>query len=296
MTPSETLDMLYPPPTPRIRWTGIIFFLVIHAAAVFVFPFYAWHHGISGLEWTIFGVYTALSGMAITMGYHRLFAHAAFKTGPVIRFVLLFFGASTFEQSALKWASQHRQHHQFVDTDRDPYTIKKGFWYAHINWIIFFKHKVNYKIIADLQKDPMIFHQHRYEGAWAVTSGIILPTLLGYFSGNYLTAFLLNVCVRLVIVMNSAFFINSFAHTFGSRTYDKTISARDHWLGAILTNGEGYHNFHHRFPSDYRNGVKWHHWDPSKWLIYGLSLAKLTWDLKKTPPDRIAHAEKITAA
>lgn len=286
----------YPLPVPRVRWAGIAFFTVIHAVALIGLPVYAWHYEITLKEWAVFMVYTALSGMAITMGYHRLFAHATFKTGPVIRFLLLYFGASTFEQSAMKWSAQHRQHHQFVDTDRDPYNINKGFWYAHINWIIFFKHKVNYETVADLKKDPMIYHQHRYEASWAVVSGILIPTLLGAFTGSYLSAFILNVCLRLVIVMNSAFFINSFAHMVGSRPYDKTISARDHWLGAFLTNGEGYHNFHHRFPSDYRNGVKWYQWDPSKWLIFALSRVGLTWDLMRTPADRIRHAEKVAAA
>ncbi len=292
LPPKET----YPLPVPRVRWPGIIFFAVIHLVGIIGAPLYAWKFGITTAEALIFLIYTGLSGMAITMGYHRLFAHATFKTGPVIRFLLLYFGASTFEQSALKWASQHRQHHAFVDTERDPYTIQKGFWYAHINWIIFFKHKVNYDSVNDLKKCPITVHQHKYEPAWAVITGILIPILLGFMIGRPLGGFVLTVCLRLVIVMNSAFFINSFAHTFGSRPYDKTISARDHWIGAILTNGEGYHNFHHRFPADYRNGCEWHHWDPSKWLIFALSKVGLTWDLRRTPRDRIEHARRIAAA
>ncbi len=284
---------LYPLPVRRVRWVGIVFFAVIHAVGIIGAPLYMIYHGVSTSEWILFLTYTSLSGMAITMGYHRLFAHATFKTGAVIRFLLLYFGASTFEQTALKWASQHRQHHQFTDTERDPYSIQKGFWYAHMGWIILWKHKVNYDIVKDLSKDALTKHQHEYEGVWAVGSGIVVPLILGALTGHILGAFILTVCLRLVIVMNSAFFINSFAHTFGSRPYDKTISARDHWLGAFLTNGEGYHNFHHRFPSDYRNGVKWYHWDPSKWLIYALSKVGLTWDLKRTSDEKIRYAESL---
>ncbi len=293
MSAVSEVKELYPLPVRRVRWTGIIFFTVIHLVGIIGAPLYMIYHGVSLSEWALFLTYTSLSGMAITMGYHRLFAHATFKTGPVIRFLLLFFGASTFEQTALKWASQHRQHHQFTDTERDPYSIQKGFWYAHMGWIIFWKHKVNYDIVKDLSKDALTKHQHEYEGVWAVGSGIVVPLLIGALTGHLLGAFVLTVCLRLVIVMNSAFFINSFAHTFGSRPYDKTISARDHWLGAFLTNGEGYHNFHHRFPADYRNGVKWYQWDPSKWLIYTLSLIGLTWDLKRTPAEKIRYAESL---
>lgn len=293
MSAVSEVKELYPLPVRRVRWTGIIFFTVIHIVGIIGAPLYMTYHGVSLSEWVLFLTYTSLSGMAITMGYHRLFAHATFKTGTVIRFLLLFFGASTFEQTALKWASQHRQHHQFTDTERDPYSIQKGFWYAHMGWIIFWKHKVNYDIVKDLSKDALTKHQHEYEGVWAVGSGIVVPLLIGALTGHLLGAFVLTVCLRLVIVMNSAFFINSFAHTFGSRPYDKTISARDHWLGAFLTNGEGYHNFHHRFPADYRNGVKWYQWDPSKWLIYTLSLIGLTWDLKRTPAEKIRYAESL---
>ena len=98
------------------------------------------------------------------------------------------------------------------------------------------------------------------------------------------------VCLRMIIVLHSSFFVNSFAHTFGKKTYDRTQSARDNWLGALLTNGEGFHNFHHRFPTDYRNGVRWYHWDPSKWSIFLLSKAGLAWNLRKASDRKIAEA------
>jgi stearoyl-CoA desaturase (delta-9 desaturase) len=98
------------------------------------------------------------------------------------------------------------------------------------------------------------------------------------------------VCLRIVIVLHSTFFVNSFAHTFGTRPYAPGESARDNWLGAILTNGEGFHNFHHRFPADYRNGVRRYDWDPSKWCIYLMSKVGLAWNLRKASDHRIAEA------
>jgi len=195
---------------------------------------------------------------------------------------LLFFGAATFEQSALKWASQHRQHHQFTDTELDPYNIKKGFWYAHIGWILFWKHRVNYDNVLDLRRSKLVLHQHDQYTLWSLGAGIGIPMMIGFLIGHPLGVFIMTVCLRLVLVMHSAFFINSWGHTFGARDYDPNNSAGDHWIGAFLTNGEGYHNFHHRFPNDYRSGIRWYHWEPGKWVIFILSKLGLAWDLKKT--------------
>ena len=240
-------------------------------------------YGATKVEWVLFWTYFICSSMAITVGYHRLFAHATFKTSPLVKFFLLFFGATTFEQSALKWASQHRQHHQFTDTPQDPYNIRNGFWYAHVGWILFWKHRMNYNNVLDLKRSKLVMHQHRWYSLWSVGGGMVLPMLIGYAIGRPLGAFVLVLCLRLVLVMHSAFFINSYAHLFGAKNYDGSVSARDHWLGAVLTNGEGYHNFHHKFPNDYRNGIKWYHWDPTKWFICLLSIPGLASDLKRTP-------------
>lgn len=276
----------YPSPRFQYLWVGITFFIVIHLIGLIGTPLYIWLHGVSRPEWTLFFAYLLPTSVAITVGYHRLFAHITYKTNALIRFFLLYFGASTFEESALKWASQHRQHHQFTDTDRDPYNIKKGFWYAHVGWIMFWKHRVNYDNVPDLKRSKLIMHQHRFYGGWSVISGIAVPVLIGVLIGQPLGAFIMTVCLRLVLVMNSAFLVNSLCHTFGSQPFDKTLSPRDHWIAALLTNGEGYHNFHHQFPADYRNGFRWYHWDPSKWLIFILSKLNLAWDLKKTPEYR----------
>ena len=277
----------YPLPKPKIRWLGLIFFAIIHLVGIIGTPLYIFYRGLSTAEIILFSFYFIATSMAITVGYHRLFAHTTFKTNSFVRFFLLFFGAATFEESALKWASQHRQHHLFTDTDHDPYGINKGFWHAHVGWILFWRHKTNYNNVNDLKRSKLIWNQHKWHALWSVGGGIVIPMVIACVIGKPLGGFIMAVCLRLVLVMHSAFFINSFAHTFGAKPFDHSQSARDHWLGALLTNGEGYHNFHHRFPNDYRNGIKWYHWDPTKWFIYSLSKLRLTWDLKKTPEQRI---------
>ncbi len=280
----------YEPPRRRTKWAGVILFIVLIACGVIGTPIYILKRGLAGSEAALFLFFFFATSLSITVGYHRLFAHTTYKTNPLVRFLLLFFGAATYEESALKWASQHRQHHQFTDTELDPHNSKRGFWYCHIGWILFYKHKVNHDNVKDLLEDKLIMHQHKYYDAWSLLSGIILPLAIGYGTGHLLGAFLMSVCLRMFLVMNTAFLINSYAHMVGDNGYNGNESARDHWLGAILTNGEGYHSFHHRFPSDYRNGIRWFHWDPTKWSIYLLSRLGLAWDLKRTPQSLLASA------
>lgn len=271
-------------------WGNIIFFSVTTVVGLVGTPLYVYTYGISAAEVLLFALFVVATPMGITVGYHRLFSHLTFKTNKVIRFLLLFFGAAAFEQSALEWSAQHRDHHRYVDTDQDPYSIKKGFFYAHIGWLILWKHKVNYANVEDLKKDALVMHQHRYYHLWAITSGIVTPLVLGALTGHVLGALIISICLRLTLVYHATFFINSICHMFGKSTYDIYATAKDNFLIAFLTFGEGYHNFHHRFPGDYRNGVRWYQWDPSKWLIASLGKLGLARDLKRVPQFRILAA------
>ena len=280
----------YGPPRRKTKWAGVILIAVLILCGLIGTPIYIYHYGLSKAEVILFLFYFFATGLAITVGYHRLFAHATYNTNDIIRFLLLFFGAATYEESALKWASQHRQHHQFTDTDKDPHNAKRGFWYCHIGWILFYKHCVNLDNVTDLLQNKLVMNQHKYYDFWSLTSGILLPMLIGYWIGHPLGVFLMAVCLRMLLVMNAAFLINSYAHMIGDNHYNEKESACDHWLGAMMTNGEGYHSFHHRFPNDYRNGIKWYHWDPTKWFIYLLSRFGLAWDLKRTSSQKILAA------
>jgi stearoyl-CoA desaturase (delta-9 desaturase) len=178
-----------------------------------------------------------------------------------------------------------------VDTDRDPYNIKKGFFYAHIGWMIFWQHPLHYDNVRDLQASRLVRHQARFYVLWAAVAGIILPVLIGALTGHALGAFLLSVCARITLVYHITWCINSVCHTFGKATYDIYSSARDHWFAALITNGEGYHNYHHHFPGDYRNGVRWYQWDPTKWVIATLARIGFAWDLKRVSMFRILAAK-----
>ena len=280
----------YPLPKRKLRWRGIVFLSVIHVVGIIGTPLYIYYRGITTPEIFLFLFFVVATGMSTTLGYHRLFAHGTFETSAPVCFLLLLFGAATFEESALKWSSQHRQHHLFTDTEHDPYGVNMGFWHAHIGWILFWKHQVNYDNVKDLRRSRLVSHQHDHHAWWSIGGGIVLPMLIAFWIGHPLGGFIMAVCLRMVIVFHPAFFVNSFAHTFGARPYDGPTSARDNWIGALLTNGEGFHSFHHRFPNDYRNGIRWYDWDPTKWCIYLMAKLGLAWDLNRTPAGRIADA------
>lgn len=276
-----------------INWRNCIFFFGVTTLALIGVPIYIYVNGISAVEIGLFVSWTVATGLAITIGYHRLFAHRSFQASPIVHFLTLFFGAGAFQESLLQWASQHRQHHRYVDTERDPYNIKEGFFYAHMGWLLFRKHPIDYSNVRDLQKSLLIRHQHQYYELWSVLSGVVLPTVIGTLMGHALGAFLIAVAGRITFVHHGTFMINSVCHYFGRPTYDGQDSPRDHWVVALITNGEGYHSFHHRFPSDYRNGFKWYHWDPSKWIIRLMSFVGLAKALKRTSEFQILSATLV---
>ncbi len=265
----------------KLVWRNILFFGITSALALFALPLYAFFFGLSWVDWAIFFFMCFATMMATTLGYHRLFAHRAFKAHPVVVFLCLFFGAGTFGGPVLAWASQHRSHHRFTDTERDPYNIKKGFWHAHMGWFLFHRYKTDFSNVQDLSSDKWIRHQYDHYLWWAITTGIALPLLVGLMAGSLWGAFFLGVCGRLFFIHQSIFFINSACHYLGKATYSLDLSAKDSWICAFLTHGEGFHSYHHRFPSDYRNGVRWYQWDPTKWLVRTLSWFRFTWDLNR---------------
>jgi stearoyl-CoA desaturase (Delta-9 desaturase) len=272
----------------KFDWVNSIFLVVAHlvAASAIVWSVLHphWETLALGLLWLV------LCSLGITAGYHRLFAHRAYKANAGLRLWLLLFGAAAVQNSALRWVNDHRVHHSRVDRPEDPYNIKRGFWWAHIGWVLFYDPTQELKRVRDLQADGLVLWQHRFYVPVAIAVGGLLPGAIAWTWGDALGGVLVAGFLRLVLQYHFTFATNSVAHTFGRRTYDASTSARDSHLTALYTFGEGYHNFHHRFENDYRNGVLPWHWDPTKWFIFSLSKLGAATDLKRTPPEKIARA------
>ncbi len=274
----------------RIEWPVALFLVISSAMALVLTPIYFVQHGfeLGLLLFTL--IFAAATNLSVTAGYHRLFSHKSYDAHPVAKLLFLLVAASGFQGSALKWSSDHRRHHSHIDTEKDPYNINEGFWYAHIGWL-FLKDSVDQKIHApDLEKDKLVMFQHNYYVPLAIITGFLFPTLVGWAMGSAWGGFLIGGVLRIVLTQHSTFFVNSLCHTLGKQTYSKEISARDSIFVAFLTHGEGYHNFHHKFQIDYRNGIKWYHWDPTKWTIRSLNLVGLATKLRQ-----ISNAEILKA-
>lgn len=277
----------------NIDWVNTLFLTLTPPLAVITI----WAHvAIEGFNpWLIipFFVMYFATGLAITAGYHRLLSHKAYRAHPVIKFLYLFFGAGTFQNSALKWCHDHRIHHKHCDHDHDPYNIQKGFFFAHMGWIMLKDPKAesekNYP--KDLLNDRLVWLQHRYYLPIAVFVGFGIPALIGWAMGSIIGGLAIVGFARIVFVHHMTFFINSLCHMVGGQPYTDTNSAKDSPIMALFSYGEGYHNFHHYFQSDYRNGIRWYHFDPTKWLIAGLAKLGLTTALKRTSEEDILRAK-----
>lgn len=278
---------------PPIIWLTTLLFSITFISALLLVPWRGVTHGFDGIEWIAFVIFTYASGLSITAGYHRLWSHKSYKAHPIIRFLYALGGALALQNSALHWCSDHRVHHKHVDNnEKDPYSAQKGFWYSHIGWMLREYHASsysNYNNVRDLQKDAIVMWQHKYYLTLVIVMNIGLPAFLGWLNGDILSMLLIAGLLRLVVVHHSTFFINSLAHMWGEQPYTDKNSARDNAFIALLTYGEGYHNFHHVFENDYRNGTKWWHYDPTKWLIKLMSLMHLTSDLRKVSQQRIEN-------
>lgn len=224
--------------------------------------------------------------VVVTAGYHRYFSHRAFSTSRVFQFLLAVGAQSAAQRGVLWWASHHRWHHKYSDTEKDVHSAKlRGFWYSHMGWLFTDAwSKTDSKLVPDLYKYP--------ELRWLDRDGnVLLPTfVLG-------VAFLLvggthglvwGFMVSSVMLWHGSFAINSFTHLFGRRRYATTDESRNNWILAILTTGEGWHNNHHHYPSSASQGFFWWEIDVTYYVLRGFEFLGLVWDLRRAPSNVLA--------
>jgi len=256
-------------------------------------PLYIIYSGVHWLEPVLMVAGLYAIAFVVSSGYHRYFAHKAYACHPVLKAFYLIVGTASFQQSALVWAADHRMHHRFTDTDKDPYSMSKGFWWAHMGWV--FAEDPSYRRdllaeVPDLAKDPWVMWQHRY---WMLLGTLLafgIPLAIGFAIGRPIGVFLWAGVLRVILTFQTTFTINSIAHYFGKQPYSDQTSARDCWWLSPILFGENYHNYHHSFQTDYRNGIRWYQWDPSKWLLWLMSHTFLVKRLRRTPEHFIVRA------
>ncbi|MEC9476925.1 MAG: fatty acid desaturase [Planctomycetota bacterium] len=266
-----------------ILWVNTLFLSLSPILAMLLIPIYLWYSGSHWALWASAFVMWLFSGLGITIGYHRLFAHRSYEGSAPWRFLSLVAGASALQNSAIVWAASHRRHHRHTDHEGDPYDATRGFWWAHMKWIFHDNDQVDdLSNVPDLKADPLVVWQQKWYWVIALMMNVAVPLGLGLLIGRPWGMLLFAGLARIVFTHQATFSINSLCHILGTQPWSENNTSRDSWICAYLTFGEGYHNFHHTFPADYRNGLRWYHFDPAKWAIWTGNKLGLTSNLKRT--------------
>jgi stearoyl-CoA desaturase (delta-9 desaturase) len=264
----------------HIRWPVVVFIVGYHFALFALLPIYLMVATPSPLLIGLTALLVVGGGLSITTGYHRLYSHQAYTASRAAEAPVLLLATMTAQGSAVAWAHDHRLHHRFVDGEQDPYLTNRGFWYSHLLWM-FTTRPFRPKVVQDLLADPVLAFQHRHYEPCLLAVNVLIFGAVSWWTGDPFGTLVLAVLLRLFLNHHTTWFINSLAHLWGTQPYSKEHSAVNNLILAFLTWGEGYHNYHHTFSGDYRNGVYWYQFDPTKWLIWFGSKIGLTRGLRR---------------
>ncbi len=223
---------------------------------------------------------------AVGAGYHRYFSHRAFRTSRAFQFALAFLAQTSAQRGVLWWAANHRRHHKYSDTELDVHSpVRRGFLYAHVGWIFVPRNNAtDHDAVRDLSRwrDLLWLDRHPYMPAALLA---VATWLIAGWPG-----LVVGFCCSTVALWHATFSINSLAHVLGRRRYVTGDESRNNWLLALLTLGEGWHNNHHAYQASVRQGFRWWEYDPTYYVLRGLSWLGIVWDLH-VPPRAVVRGE-----
>jgi stearoyl-CoA desaturase (delta-9 desaturase) len=271
----------------ELDWVRTFPFMLLHLAVFSVF----W------VGWSPVAVTTAvlLYGIrmfAITGFYHRYFSHRTFRTSRPMQFVFALMGASAVQRGPLWWAANHRLHHAYSDQPKDVHSpVQHGLWWSHVGW--FLTHgqlSTNLKRIKDFARFPELRFLDRFDTLVPVGLGVSmfllgegLNSVFPHLGTNGWQMLVWGFVISTVALWHGTFTINSLSHRFGTRRYATPDNSRNNAILAIITMGEGWHNNHHQYPSATRQGFRWWEIDMTYYLLQGLQLCGLIWDIRHVP-------------
>ena len=241
-----------------------------------------------------------ISVIGITVGYHRLWTHRTFEASPLLQWLLMFGGTNATQGEALRWSKTHRTHHRNEDKLSDPYSISKGFLFAHVGWLVQYPDEATQKEldstdVSDLENNEIVMFQHKYYEILWVTIALVLPVLLCKLWNETLTNAFFSTIIRIILMLHATWCVNSLAHMYGEKPYNSTIEPSENLFVSLITFGEGWHNFHHTYPKDYRASEK-HKFNPSYAfidLMKTLGLASNTYEkCEKTTVEGVDKFDK----
>ena len=275
VNPADTSDIIHPRVLP---------FIGMHLACLAIF----WVD-VQPIDWIVCGALYVIRMFGITAGFHRYFSHRSFKTSRGFQFFLAFLGQSSAQRGVLWWASKHRHHHKYSDTEEDVHSpVKHGFWYSHVLWIFSKQGRApNYDLMKDFRKYPELVWLDKWERLPPFVLAVLVWALFGW-SGLVVGFFL-----STVLLFHGTFTINSLSHVFGKQPYVTGDNSRNNLFLAIITLGEGWHNNHHHFPSATPQGFHWWQIDVTYYVLKVLSVFRVVWDLRLPPVHVIRGISKL---
>jgi stearoyl-CoA desaturase (Delta-9 desaturase) len=273
-------------------------FLLLSVAA-----WQVWNEALHWRDLAIFGGVYVVTGLGVTVGFHRLLTHRSFKTSPALRGIFAALGSAAIEGPVISWVADHRKHHTFSDEEGDPHSphvghgggwsgTLRGLFHAHMGWLFIHTERgAKRRFAGDLLDDPVVSFINRTFLLWAVL-GLAVPFALGYAIGGTLvaglTALLWGGAVRVFLVHHVTYSINSVCHVFGRRRFATDDQSRNVLWLALPTFGEAWHNNHHAFPTSAFHGLRRWELDPSAMVIWALERLGLVWDVVRISPERQA--------
>jgi stearoyl-CoA desaturase (delta-9 desaturase) len=272
--PLRTLD-----PQERVNWVTSIPFLAFHLIPIAI----VWT-GVDLRSVVLAAVLYFGRIFFITAGYHRYFCHRSYKLPRWAQFLMGLGGTTAMQKGPLWWAAHHRDHHRYSDTDQDVHSPIKGFWWSHVGWILCDRFgATNTERIRDFAKYPELRWLNRHD--WVGWVGLAIASfLIAGWSG-----LVVGFGVSTILVWHGTFLVNSMAHVVGRRRFVTSDTSRNSWWIAVLTMGEGWHNNHHHYQASARQGFRWYEWDPSYYVLWGLSKVGVVRDLKTPTPEILAN-------
>jgi len=252
-----SVDAINRPYKMEIVWRNVIIMTFVHAGGLYglylLFTQAKWQTWFSTYIWY------AMSGIGITAGAHRLWAHKSYKAKFPLQMLLVFMNCAAMQDDVIQWSRDHRVHHKWTETDADPYNAMRGFFFCHVGWLLCKKHpavkEMGAKIdMSDLANDPLLAFQRKFYKPLALLCCFVIPTMVPclFWGESLWVSYFTMGLFRYALTLNMTWTVNSLAHMYGSKPYDKHIEPTQNLTCMIGAFGEGWHNYHHSFPWDYR--------------------------------------------
>ena len=285
----------------RIQRRAVLILTLLPFAGLVAAVVTLWGTGLSALDATLFFTFYCISGIGVTVGYHRLLTHQSFETKPWLRNGFAIAGSLAVQGSVIAWVADHRRHHAFSDQPGDPHSphldegpglkgVMKGLWHAHMGWLFKDEETDPRRWAPDMLKDPGLVRVNKLFPLWVVIS-LTLPALIGFvvtqsFMGA-LTAYLWGSLARIFLLHHVTWSVNSICHFYGKRPYKTTDFSTNNWLLSLISFGESWHNNHHAFPSSAVHGIEKAQVDPSAGVIRVLRALRLARNVKEVPAKQL---------